>query len=682
MKSIRAKFILLNLISILLCTMIIGGVSLWTITRRQAQSSDRILLLSCREYGEELNEDFYAIETFLNVFAESAVAALDALENLPATQRREIPSFSNKLDCFQDPNALAAYLATMRGLMGNLARNTPGIAAYYLRFAPELTEDPTGFLYYRREGDQPFMEKELTPIALYAPDDTERVGWYYQPMNAGKPVWMEPYWNRNLEIYMISYVVPLYYRGTFIGIAGMDMDFPGIVERIRTIRTYSTGYAFLLSPEGRVYYHPELETGTLITTTIPELSPMVEAFSRYEEEARLTGHASIETGIPPEAPAPPDADPPPDPGLQPAAQTEADLPPVTQTESDIGTGAAAQTDADAESIPAAQLKGAVQSKRRVMDWDGLLDFSNLTGSGTLGFQSEAGSGGFRYHFQGQGKKLAYCTLDTGARLILTAQTSEINTPMIRLAGFVAMVAVLMSVGMVLVTLSIAEHITRPLAVLTRAANQIAEGHMNVELPPPGDDEVGILSRSFAVTTSYLKKYIAGMNDLAYLDPLTGVKNKAAYNLALEQLKVKTHLGIANFGILMLDVNNLKKVNDQFGHDRGNDYLICNCSLICRVFTHSPVYRIGGDEFVVILEGRDRRNCKELMAEMDLQMAESQQEKEPWKRMSIAKGVSFYHAGDDPDEVFRRADQIMYEDKRRIKGVDKPRDARPMPKAGA
>ena len=69
-------------------------------------------------------------------------------------------------------------------------------------------------------------------------------------------------------------------------------------------------------------------------------------------------------------------------------------------------------------------------------------------------------------------------------------------------------------------------------------------------------------------------------------------------------------------VAVCDVNSLKAVNDTLGHKAGDEIIRRACSLICNTFKHSPVYRIGGDEFAVILSGRDYERRQELLSEME------------------------------------------------------------------
>ena len=189
----------------------------------------------------------------------------------------------------------------------------------------------------------------------------------------------------------------------------------------------------------------------------------------------------------------------------------------------------------------------------------------------------------------------------------------------------------------------------------------------MELPSPTHDEVGILTRSFDVTVQNLKKYISGMRYKAYSDPLTHVKNKNAYEMEKERLERQMHAGDAKFALLMLDTNDLKEINDTYGHDHGDEYLMTCCHLICGVFDHSPVFRIGGDEFLVLLENEDYEHREELVAEFNRLSEKTLKEPRAWNRVSAAKGLAVCEPSDtSPEDVLRRADHAMYQDKKAMK----------------
>ena len=165
------------------------------------------------------------------------------------------------------------------------------------------------------------------------------------------------------------------------------------------------------------------------------------------------------------------------------------------------------------------------------------------------------------------------------------------------------------------------------------------------------------------------KYLA-MDEIAHKDSLTGVKNKTAYEEAMDLLDKKISAETAKFCIVMVDVNFLKRVNDTYGHERGNEYLINACKLTCGVFGKENVYRIGGDEFVVIIEGEKVSLCKYFVAQFksEMEIKNLNFSLKPWEKISAAVGMATYEAGNDKtaDEVFKRADKEMYENKLAMK----------------
>lgn len=546
MQSIRGKFLRLNLISILLCVILIGGVGLFSLSVIQANTSRDILSLTCRAEGQAMDDSIRSIKDSVDLFC--------------AMTDNRVPS----LAILRDQPFVDDLYAVAEMDFGQIARITHGVCAYYFRTAPELTQKPEGFFYGKEPGNDQIVKQPLTDLSVYDPSDTEHVGWYYQPQIAGKPIWMEPYYNKNLGIYMVSYVVPFYRNGVFWAIAGMDIDFDVVIERVRAINPYDTGYAFLCSDQGEIYFHPELEIGTIVTDYIDELDSLQEALSALD-----------------------------------------------------------------------------------------------------------GQPTFSYHYRGVGKTISCHSLQNGMKLMLAVPNREIKAPMVSMFRIIVLVAILFCTVEVVMIIHISNRITHPLESLTQAARKIADGNLDVDLPDPSGDEVGILTRSFEVTVSSLKRYVASMNNMAFTDPLTQVKNKTAYDRAALGLQKDMDEGNAEYALVMFDLNNLKRINDEYGHERGDMYIVCCCGLICGVFKRSPVFRIGGDEFVAILTGESYDNRDALMAELDRQLQQGQSAAEPWQRPSIAKGLAVREETDvAPDSVFVRADEAMYEDKRRMKGLSR------------
>ena len=156
-------------------------------------------------------------------------------------------------------------------------------------------------------------------------------------------------------------------------------------------------------------------------------------------------------------------------------------------------------------------------------------------------------------------------------------------------------------------------------------------------------------------------------ELARRDELTGIKNKTAY-MELEasmQGNIDNGVDYLNFAIVVCDMNNLKHINDTQGHSAGDECIQASARLLCNIFVHSPVFRVGGDEFVVFLHGNDYSARNELMDKLRSQVQEN---KKKHSRIILAVGMAEYDSEKDSfvSEVFERADKEMYEDKKKLK----------------
>ena len=150
---------------------------------------------------------------------------------------------------------------------------------------------------------------------------------------------------------------------------------------------------------------------------------------------------------------------------------------------------------------------------------------------------------------------------------------------------------------------------------------------------------------------------------ANIDSLTGVKNRNAYRIYEERLNAQIEMDRApEFGIVILDVNDLKKVNDTEGHKAGDQFLRDACKIICTTFKRSPVFRVGGDEFAVLTQGDDFNRLDELIEQMNTHNEEAIEN----GGIVIALGVSRYDHDEKVAPVYERADQIMYENKKALK----------------
>ena len=154
-------------------------------------------------------------------------------------------------------------------------------------------------------------------------------------------------------------------------------------------------------------------------------------------------------------------------------------------------------------------------------------------------------------------------------------------------------------------------------------------------------------------------------DLANRDSLTGVKNKRAYaQTEMELDSLINNKEITKFAVVICDLNGLKETNDTYGHKAGDEFIKNGCAVICDIFDHSPVFRIGGDEFAVIVKGRDYDRKQEL----EEKFWKTQNENAEKGLVTVACGMSEFDPETDirVQDVFERADSIMYDNKKSFK----------------
>ncbi len=182
----------------------------------------------------------------------------------------------------------------------------------------------------------------------------------------------------------------------------------------------------------------------------------------------------------------------------------------------------------------------------------------------------------------------------------------------------------------------------------------------------------VLAVSIFLTDRNVIRKMNKLEDRAYQDTLTGLQNRTAYYEYNDVLNKKEDAGNADFSILMIDINYLKRVNDTYGHEQGNLYLQGAADLIRKVFGEEFVYRIGGDEFVIILEEKAQDGAERKIREFKDEIARLQADDslKPWEKVSAAVGMAKYEKGRDAstEEVLRRADEAMYREKIAMKAV--------------
>ena len=180
------------------------------------------------------------------------------------------------------------------------------------------------------------------------------------------------------------------------------------------------------------------------------------------------------------------------------------------------------------------------------------------------------------------------------------------------------------------------------------------------------DEIEAISSKMQAMHSQMKQYIESARSKAYLDGLTGVGNSLACQEKQEYLNRRIAEGTADFHVVVLDINDLKKVNDRYGHSEGDLIIRGAAAGIVQAFGREQTFRIGGDELLAIAEGVSEDNLKEKLAVLEQSLAQYNKDREGlgYADLSLSTGFAAYRPGQDScfHDVFVRADEDMYRTK--------------------
>ena len=533
MRSIRAKFTLLTVCAIIAALCIATAISVFSIKSLGESDADQLLHLMCTNGSMNLESYFNSVESSVETVS---VLVQGSLEETPLDQ-------------------LGDQVERARNLFGTVAQNTNGVLTYYFRIDPEISKTVKGFWYVNMDG-KGFTEYEVTDITQYDTNDTSSLVWFTVPKATGKGIWLPPYFTDNLDVRVISYNAPVYWKDKFVGVIGIEIDYETLAREAESIKLFDNGYAFILDEDSNVIYHPQMDR-TL----------------QYGEQ--------IAVGSP-----------------------------------------------DSTIYP----------------------------------------NHVHYRFNGVEKEAVWQLLSNGMRLYVTVPLSEANGRWRNHIWIILAAALVIVVIVSVVMMQFASRLIKPLRELTEAAKQVDRGDYEFTLNYNRNDEVGILTRTFKQLVAHTKDHISSLNKQVYVDFLTSVRNKGAYDDYI--MKLQERINDPNerleFAVGVFDCDNLKAINDNFGHDKGDIYLKTASRLICGIFRHSPVFRIGGDEFAVVLTDEDYINRDELLSRFyDEQKTVCASAENIWDQISVSTGFAVFDPNTDKSllDLIHRADQLMYENKR-------------------
>ena len=248
MKSLKFRVIRNIVGTVLIGTLICGAVSMFNSLSVANQDAKKMLIDVATENGLKLDNSLSQIESSVNTLANMTIRTID------------------DIDRFQkDAGYVKKCTDKLQDIALESAVNTQGAMTYYIRYNPDFTEATSGLFASKESVDAEFKSLTPTDFSSYDKDDLEHVGWYYIPVNNGKPTWMEPYLNSNINVYMISYVVPIVIDNVKVGIVGMDIDFKEMQKQVNEAKSFGHGYGFLVNAENKIMSHPNAKYGSAVS---------------------------------------------------------------------------------------------------------------------------------------------------------------------------------------------------------------------------------------------------------------------------------------------------------------------------------------------------------------------------------------------------------------------------------
>ena len=240
MFSLRSKITMLTVWITVIAVVAMTLLSVIFIRNTESQKSQQLLLLLCETGERNLDYYFKSVEKSVRKVASYAEKELDSLDDA------ELEEHSNLIRTYFD----------------EVASKTNGVLTYYWRIDPTISKKEKGFWYTNLTGNE-FTEHEVTDISQYDMDDTTKLVWFTVPRKTGNPIWQPPYETENLNVKVVSYNMPIYHRGTFVGVIGIEIDYSMIQDQVESIKLYNGGYAFLTDAEGTLIVHPREDLANL-----------------------------------------------------------------------------------------------------------------------------------------------------------------------------------------------------------------------------------------------------------------------------------------------------------------------------------------------------------------------------------------------------------------------------------
>ena len=271
---------------------------------------------------------------------------------------------------------------------------------------------------------------------------------------------------------------------------------------------------------------------------------------------------------------------------------------------------------------------------------------------------------FSYRHNGERRYLSCVALRNGKKLCVSASRSEI---FVRQSSLVLTTFFIIAVTICLTAIAatlFTRRLTRPITALNAAAREMLEGNLDTEIVATTADEIGELTRILNRARERLKFQISDLYNEAHHDGLTGIPNKTAFRDIEQKIDRQIAYGTASFVVAVLDVNRLKVTNDFFGHAAGDELLRSVGNHLKATFDPQSVFRIGGDEFALLLQGKNTEENRAIIERCVSKIPDIRLPHFPEVQVSCAIGIATYEKERDTrlNDTLLRADRLMYHDK--------------------
>ncbi len=242
-RSIKYKILALCFMSMLTLALCMGTVSVLSLDRLTGEHEAENMNRVAETQREIINTELIQVENVTRFVADDIQRHINNPQEMYDRGKRRYVT-ANASRVFQDA-----------------VGNVDVVCSYYVYFAEHLGGVSDNLWRVRPVDGGGFEDRPLPSITTYAADDTAHTNWYTLPVQNGQPMWVLPYFYKEQNRYLLSYVVPIFKDGTLVAVIGADIDFKQLLTRIEHLPIYNTsGQAFLTDLSGRVHYtvdHPD-----------------------------------------------------------------------------------------------------------------------------------------------------------------------------------------------------------------------------------------------------------------------------------------------------------------------------------------------------------------------------------------------------------------------------------------